>query len=209
MLLGSSITGDNHTTHIPSCSALSSLTSLFTLTGLTDRSSAKNTPPLTPRALSNDGSQKRASATSSSNSGYDRELSPNGAQQSRNRSPSSSINPPVRSPKGKLKVRILEGRGLRPSTEPYAVCAFEWNESIAQDPSASGAKAYKNGSSGSGGLLGGLGGLAMKRSGSDMGRSIAIPMKSRQGSTTSLSDQKTFKNAHGTTNPKWDHEAML
>ena len=205
----SSNTRVNHITDFSSCSVLSSVSSLFALTGLTDRSFAKNTPPLTPRALSNDGSQKRTSATSTSNSGYDKERTPNGAQQSRDGSRSSSISPPVRSPKGKLRVRILEGRGLKPSTEPYAVCVFEWNESIAQDSTANGAKSPKNEPSGSGGLLGGLSGLPMKRSGSDMGRSIAIPMKSRQGSTTSLSDQKTFKNMHEVTNPKWDHETML
>ena len=115
----------------------------------------------------------------------------------------------MRTPKGKLRVRILEGRGLKPSTDPYAVCVFEWNESIAQDSTVSGGNTRNDESVGSGALLSGLGGVPMKRAGSDMGRSIIIPIKSRQGSTTSLTDQKTFKSIHQTTNPKWDHEAML
>ena len=43
----------------------------------------------------------------------------------------------------------------------------------------------------------------------EMGRSMAIPMKSRQSSTTSLSDQKAFKSGRQVTDPKWDHEAIL
>lgn len=55
-----------------------------------------------------------------------------------------------------------------------------------------------------------LGGVPIKRTASDMGRSIAIPMKSRQSSTTSLSDQKKFKNGNSqVTDPKWGHITML
>ena len=53
-----------------------------------------------------------------------------------------------------------------------------------------------------------MGGVPIQRSGSDMGRSIAIPMKSRQSSTTSLDDHKDFKNGR-VTNPRWDHVAVL
>ena len=42
-----------------------------------------------------------------------------------------------------------------------------------------------------------------------MGRAMAIPMKSRQSSTTSVPDQKSFKNGKQVTDPKWDHEAVL
>jgi protein-serine/threonine kinase len=62
------------------------------------------------------------------------------------------------------------------------------------------------------GLKGGeqsMGGVPIQRSGSDMGRSIAVPMKSRQSSTTSLSDQKDFKNGRQVTDPRWDHVAVL
>ena len=192
-----------------SSTTLSSLTSHFALTRMTDKSCVKNTPPLTPRALSSDGSHKRPSATSL-DSAHDRELSPSDAHGARNGVRSSpKISTPVRLPKGKLRVRILEGRGLRPSTDPYAVCVFEWNESIAQDSTISHPRPCREDSMGSSVSLGGLGSVPMKRSGSDMGRSIAIPMKSRQGSTTSLSDQKSFKAAHQVTNPRWDHEATL
>ncbi|CAL8577156.1 Serine/threonine-protein kinase, variant 3 [Xanthoria parietina] len=38
---------------------------------------------------------------------------------------------------------------------------------------------------------------------------MAIPMKSRQSSTTSLSDQTNFKAGRQVTDPRWDHEAMF
>jgi hypothetical protein len=49
------------------------------------------------------------------------------------------------------------------------------------------------------------------RSGSDSGRPMAIPMKSRQSSNTSLSDYRDFKikGRRSMTNPKWDTEAVL
>ena len=54
------------------------------------------------------------------------------------------------------------------------------------------------------------GGVAINRSASNMGRSMAIPMKSRQSSTTSLTDQKKFKNGNTQVMaPRWDHETML
>ncbi len=52
-------------------------------------------------------------------------------------------------------------------------------------------------------------GIPMKRAGSDMGRSLAIPLKSRQSSTTSLSDRKDFKDSTQITDPEWDHQAVL
>ena len=54
-----------------------------------------------------------------------------------------------------------------------------------------------------------MGGVPIRKSGSDMGRSMAIPMKSRQSSTTSLSDQKDFKGGKNVTDPTWNHEAVL
>jgi protein-serine/threonine kinase len=57
-----------------------------------------------------------------------------------------------------------------------------------------------------------MGAIPMKRQGSDSGRPMAIPMRSRQSSNTSLSDFNTFRNRTGRrsfTNPKWDAEAIL
>lgn len=91
-----------------------------------------------------------------------------------------------------MVVRILEARNLRPSKEPYVVCTFESNEFISKGPkreeTSTGESPEKNG---------GLGG-------------IAIPMKSRQSSSTSLSElQGGGAKKAGTTNPKWEHEAVL
>lgn len=184
-------------------SAQSSLISHLENTKLTDDAAPprkKNTPPHTPRALSNDGSEgaRRSAATSTPRNGQ----SParNGATKSQQGSA------PVSPPKGKLTVKIPEARGLRPSYYPYAVCVFEWNESIARGNKAEYVEMERDDSRGREhpGLT-----LPIKRSGSEMGRSMAIPMKSRQSSTTSLSDQKTFKNGKEVTDPRWDHEAIL
>ena len=103
-------------------------------------------------------------------------------------------------------MRIPEARGIRPSYYPYAVCVFEWNESIARGNTIEDEDTEKNSNRGNGPILAGI---ATKPNIGDMGRSIAIPMKSRQGSTTSLSDYKNFKMGRQLTDPKWDHEAEL
>ena len=103
-------------------------------------------------------------------------------------------------------MKVPEARGLRPSYYPYAVCVFEWNESIARDSEAGGVEMERDNSRGRENTLSAL---PIQRSTSDTGRSMAIPMKSRQSSTTSLSDQKTFRNGKQVTDPKWEHEAIL
>lgn len=184
-------------------SAQSSLISHLENTKLTDDAAPprkKNTPPHTPRALSNDGSEgaRRSAAISTPRNGQ----SP--ARDGATKSQQGSA--PVSPPKGKLTVKIPEARGLRPSYYPYAVCVFEWNESIARGNKAEGVEMERDDSRGreNPGLT-----LPIKRSGSEMGRSMAIPMKSRQSSTTSSSDQKTFKSGKEVTDPRWDHEAIL
>ncbi|KAL8874073.1 MAG: hypothetical protein Q9174_000544 [Haloplaca sp. 1 TL-2023] len=193
-------------------SALSSHLESTKLTdGVADAPCIKSTPPRTPRALSNDGSE--ASRKSAANSSPRREGA-NGLENHRKspatsrsrRSPSVQASPPVGPPKGRLCVRISEARGLKPSYDPYAVCVFEYNEAVARHPKPEESKSDKDGS-----LFKDfpLGGVPINRSGSDIGRSMAIPMKSRQSSTTSLSDQKNFKAGRQVTNPQWDHEAMF
>jgi protein-serine/threonine kinase len=57
-----------------------------------------------------------------------------------------------------------------------------------------------------------MGAIPMKRQGSDSGRSMAIPMRSRQSSNTSVSDFNTFRSRNSgssLTSPKWDAEAIL
>ncbi|KAL8969791.1 MAG: hypothetical protein Q9197_004155 [Variospora fuerteventurae] len=171
----------------------------------------KSTPPRTPRALSSDGSEPGGKRVTNSSPRRD---GPNGvdshreiASTSRTKAISSAqSSPPVGPPKGRLSVKISEARGLKPSYDPYAVCVFEYNEAVARHPKAENVKGDKDD-----GLLEAFpfGGVPINRSSSDIGRSMAIPMKSRQSSTTSLSDQKNFKAGKQVTNPKWDHEAMF
>ncbi|KAL9598382.1 MAG: hypothetical protein Q9219_004544 [cf. Caloplaca sp. 3 TL-2023] len=196
-------------------SAHSALTSHLETTKLTDGVATsprmKTTPPRTPRALSSDGSDidaKRVTNPSPCNDGLEGRGSPRSATAAgRTKTPSSTrSSPPVGPPKGKLLVKISEARGLKPSYDPYAVCVFEYNEAVARNLKPEDGKADRDDSLSKEFPLGGV---PINRSGSDIGRSIAIPMKSRQSSTTSLSDQKNFRAGKQVTSPKWDHEAMF
>lgn len=195
-------------------SALSiNLASFLELTRLTDGVVAfapiKSTPPLTPRALSTDGTEtpKKLSPSGLTSQSEDHSrISPKidrlGAV-----TPGTSSTPnsaPVGPLKGKLLVKVIEARGLRPSQDPFVVCVFERNESIAKAPTQAEGTVDKDEN-----RDGFSGPLPIKRSASDMGRSMAIPMKSRQSSTTSISDHKPFKNGRTLTDPRWDHEGML
>lgn len=204
-------------------SAHSSLTWSFSeLVKLTDGVAAspriKNTPPHTPRALSSEdqtatrSASKAPQTTSSPSRTQAEDPAANGGTNNTNIAnstivqsiPTSSAS--VGPPKGKLLVRISEARGLKPSYDPYVVCVFEWNEYISRGPKQEEVDMDNEEPKGKDDLLGSV---PIKRSGSDMGRAMAIPMKSRQSSTTSLSDQKNFKNGRQVTSPKWDHEAIL
>lgn len=188
----------------PAKTALSSLTTHLEqakLTGGVSASRKKNTPPLTPRALSNDGSEAARQSPRKTDQPNEN-AADNGARAAL---PTSHSSPPVGPPKGKLSVIVSKARGLRPSYNPYAVTVFEWIESVAR-PSKPGQ--VETGSEGRS-MEQLMGGVPIKKSGSDMGRSMAIPMKSRQSSTTSLSDQKDFKAGRQVTDPRWDHLALL
>lgn len=82
---------------------------------------------------------------------------------------------------------------------------FEWIESVARPSKPGQVETDVEGT----GMERTMGGVPIKKSGSEMGRSIAIPMKSRQSSTTSLSDQKDFRAGRQVTDPRWDHLALL
>lgn len=190
------------TVDAPAVSAFSSLTSHLEMAKLTDGVAlprTKNTPPLTPRALSNDGPE--SAKRTPPNDQHSDKANTNGP----NTSHASRSAPPVGPPKGKLHVTVSGARGLRPSYDPYAVCVFEWIESIAHEHKQGAVVSDKDGRS----REHSVGGVPIQRSGSGMGRSMAIPMKSRQSSTTSLSEQKDFKNAKQVTDPQWNHEAVL
>ena len=205
---------------IPEISALSSLTSTYhELSKLTDSVAAsprlKNTPPHTPRALSSeriDNALKPSSLGPKATQSPPEESISQPLQQptpktsASNSHSSATGTPPVGPPKGKLSVKITEARGLRPSYDPYVVCVFEWSEYISRGPKQEDLDIEGGDTKG---RDDGIGGVPIKRSGSDMGRPMAIPMKSRQSSTTSLSDQKNFRVGRQVTDPKWDHEATL
>jgi hypothetical protein len=148
----------------------------------------KDTPPTTPRGTGSTGSTLNGSNTSSAATSV---------QSSNAQSPT---NPPVGPPKGKLRVKIQEARNLLPCKYPYVVCTFESNEFISNGPRRSFDGCDVNGNDNDGAATPTTPG----------GRSIAIPMNSRQSSSTSLTEMQGMKNgSFGITNPKWDHEAVL
>ena len=192
---------------------------------LTDVSRLKNTPPLTPRAMSSDGSQtdKKPATTSAPEESSSQPENPpppqpttttdemtnetevitgklNEAFPSENstRSSSPQSNPPVGSLKGKLFVTIREARGLRPGFDPYVVCVFESNEVIsksAHDEEEASIERQKK---------------EQEKSDLEAGRPMAIPMKSRQSSSNSLPsllDEQKAKTLM--TDPHWNHETVL
>ena len=175
-------------------------------------SRSKNTPPLTPRALSHDdGHQEKKSPLSRSSMAPDgdRSITKSAHQESSSSRSSSNNALPTESPKGKLSVKIDEARGLKPSYDPYVVCVFEWNEYISKGPrhdamdvdqASPRTNTRKEASAYSA--------MPMRRIDSDMGKPMAIPMKSRQSSNNSEMDGQS-RSSSLVTDPQWEHEATL
>lgn len=174
-----------------------------------DVSRIKNTPPLTPRAMSNESPQVDKRPVSSAPCSPDpSHQQPDEITRSTDEvteklneafpsRPSSSQRggPPVQSLKGKLHVKITEARGLRPGFDPYVVCVFEWNEFIsksAQDEEKDSIQRQK----------------AQIEADNEAGRAMAIPMNSRQSSHNSMLDGRD-KGRMPVTDPHWNHEAVL
>lgn len=170
--------------------------------GTANPSHLKNTPPLTPRAMSHDNgmSQSSDSTPVPSNSSSQRpshtETASDASDRKSSDSGSSSDGPAVAPLKGKLSVKISRARGLRPSADPYVVCVFEWNEYIS--------KGTQSGAQSPEGKQGGKDYLD-----NDTGRPMAIPMKSRQSSHNSQLDNVDLKGRAPVTDPQWNHEAVL
>ncbi|KAJ5948598.1 AGC-kinase C-terminal [Penicillium verhagenii] len=169
----------------------------------------KNTPPLTPRTMSNED-EKKTPVTSAPRLESDTETEKEETKaptpdsetdeitlkldQAFPRQPSPQNGPPVGPLKGKLTVKISEGRGLRPSVDPYVVCVFEWNEYISKGTKDGEEEQEEN----------------MRRQiESDVaaGRPMAIPMRSRQSSNNSAFDADKGKSP--VTDPHWDHAAVF
>ncbi|KUJ08024.1 kinase-like protein [Mollisia scopiformis] len=178
---------------------------------LTDDAPRKKSIPPTPtRALSNQTVKSDASGGSDPANGANSSNGQNGktATESTHTTSASSgsTGAPAPAPKGKLTVKISEARGLRKSRDPYVVAVFQRNELVSKGPLPEDNDDNEDATSSPA-----IGGIPIMRSGSDSGRPMAIPMKSRQSSNTSLSDYRDFKikGRKSMTNPKWDTEAVF
>lgn len=188
-----------------SSSTTSAPSKWFSLEGLKELTRGvifKSGPPTPTRALSaahSSQSDGRETPGRSSNEGTD--TATGGIQTPR----TAGVQPPA--PKGKLTIKIAEARGLRMCRDPYVVAVFQRSELISGGPRQIGEEEALSITP-----LG-LGGIPIQRQGSDSGRPpMAIPMRSRQSSNTSIHDYNTFRNRAARsplTNPKWDAEAVL
>lgn len=162
----------------------------------------KSNPPTPTRALSSN----RTSASENSTDAQDAQ-SRASDNTSEPRSSTSEGDVPVKSPKGKLRVKILEARGLRKSQDPYVVAVFQRNELVSKGPRPENVDEEHDDETSP------VGGIPISRTGSDNGRSMAIPMRSRQSSSTSLNEYRDSKgkgkSKNTITDPKWDAEALL
>merc|ERR1712093_270583 len=160
-------------------------------------------PPTPTRALSNQTVKSDASGGSDRTNGQAAKANVETIPGAASLSPPTGA--PAPAPKGKLTVKIAEARGLRKSRDPYVVAVFQRNELVSKGPLPSDIDENEDPTSSP------MGGIPIARSGSDSGRPMAIPMKSRQSSNTSLSDYRDFKSKgrKSMTNPKWDTEAVF
>ncbi|EKV08242.1 CAMP-dependent protein kinase-like, putative [Penicillium digitatum PHI26] len=187
-----------------------------------DGSRLKNTPPLTPRAMSNEvpNAQKKTATSAPQNLSQEAprseskpedlesstdeitmkldEAFPSQPQSATASVAAKSASPANGAPtgpiNGKLFVKITDGRGLRPSFDPYVVCVFEWNEYISKG-ARDGEEEKKR-----------------RQLESDAeeaaGRPMAIPLKTRSSSHNSASEGD-HKGRTPVTDPHWDHEATF
>ncbi|KAI1119668.1 serine/threonine-protein kinase sck1 [Nemania sp. NC0429] len=168
---------------------------------LTLTTSTKSGPPTPTRALSAahpSPAEIRSSQTSR-----------NGTESNGRQSTSASRSGGVQAPpqRGKLTIKIREGRGLRKSRDPYVVAVFQRSELISPGP-----RTFDDDDEVVAPVTTvHMGGIPISRQGSDSGRPMAIPMRSRQSSNTSISEYTTFRNRtrRSFTSPKWDAEAVF
>ncbi len=162
----------------------------------------KSHPPTPKRALSSNTST--SGTTNRSSSGNASALRNESSHQPKASSPDTDA--PVKAPRGKLTVKIIEARGLRKSRDPYVVAVFQRNELVSKGPPHDDAEEDEEAAS----SPPGADGIPISRQDSDSGRPMAIPMRSRQSSSTSLTEQREYKrNRKLMTDPKWDTEAVL
>lgn len=190
---------DDHTFASHALSALALSDPCICAQMLTEDAPQQQTPPRTPRTLSN---ESKPSNTSSSDGPTSQPAQMQDNGKPRKTSPADGAI--VGEAKGKLSVLISEGRGLRPSADPYLVCQFQYNEYISKGPRTDGASSGDVDAR----VDGFRKGLPIQRTDSNPGRPMAIPMKSRQSSQTSMSSRDTSR-ARKVTDPVWNHECTL
>ncbi|QPH00818.1 hypothetical protein C2857_004837 [Epichloe festucae Fl1] len=176
----------------------------FSLEGLRELTRGvmfKSGPPTPTRALSAAHSSQSDGRETPGRTSNDGTETASGTQTPR----TASVQPPA--PKGKLAIKIAEARGLRKCRDPYVVAVFQRSELISGGPRPIEEEDALSSTPS------GLGGIPIQRQGSDSGRPpMAIPMRSRQSSNTSIHDHNTFRNRTARsplTNPKWDAEAAF
>ncbi|KJK79028.1 hypothetical protein H634G_05843 [Metarhizium anisopliae BRIP 53293] len=186
---------------LPQTSAPSKWFSLEGLKELTRGVIFKSGPPTPTRALSAAHSSQSDGRDTPSRTSNDGAETASGTQTPR----TAGVQPPAQ--KGKLTIKIVEARGLRKCRDPYVVAVFQRSELISGGPRAIEEEETLSATPS------GLGGIPIQRQGSDSGRPpMAIPMRSRQSSNTSIHDYNTFRNRTmraPSSNPKWDAEAVF
>ncbi|KAL2885479.1 serine/threonine-protein kinase sck1 [Ceratocystis lukuohia] len=157
----------------------------------------KSGPP-TPRALSVSTPLEQTLATPNNNRGSD---SSNAISRSATPKPASSTGAPAVA-KGKLKVRIVEARGLGKCREPHVVAVFQRSQLISgpahpcEPDMAAGPPLNRP--------------IPMQRTGSSQGRfPHGVPMRSRQSSNSSVTEAKVGGSRKSLTNIKWDAQAIF
>ncbi|KAK2612405.1 Serine/threonine-protein kinase [Conoideocrella luteorostrata] len=197
----SSVSSSCRPPSLPTTSAPSKWFSLEGLKELTRGVIFKSGPPTPTRALSAAHSSQSDGRDTPGRTSNDGAEPASGVQTPR----TAGVQPPA--PKGKLTIKIIEARGLRRCRDPYVVAVFQRSELISGGPRPIEEEETLSATPS------GLGGIAIQRQGSDSGRPpMAIPMRSRQSSNTSIHDYNTFRNRTGRsplTNPKWDAEAAF
>ncbi len=153
----------------------------------------KHTPPRTPRALSQEDRQRSPLA---SHAVAEPEKKPKSA--------TDTALAPTSAPRGKLAVTIAEGKNIKPAFDPYVVCVFEYNEYISRGPKHDKMDVDSQDAKPSHPQLQSI---PIRRTDSDTGRPVAIPMRSRQSSTNGAPEEGV--SLQKVTDPQWDHEAML
>ncbi|ERT03044.1 protein-serine/threonineeeee kinase [Sporothrix schenckii 1099-18] len=177
---------------------------------MTRLKSGQSTPTRSLSAAQSHATESHASpAPTSVNESTATTMSRDGDDSSRSRA--ASITPTSQgaqapAPKGKLTIKITEARGLRRTRDPYVVAVFQRSELISGGP--------RSPDDGEDAVLPGvaISSIPIQRQASDSGRPMAIPMRSRQSSNTSITDYGAFRNRtvrRSLTNPKWDAEAVF